>query len=145
MVYNYSGQAMLEVELQDEKIIDLSTQAMVGDSVTTFTWYLGEPVYNYDTFEWEGEVLIPGKEYTLENGVTTFLKSFDGVICLLTNPAFPNVYLYTNYFDVRNSTEDIDRVEGTNEGSKARKFMQNGVLLIERSGKTYTVLGETVR
>lgn len=145
MVYNYSGQAMLEVELQDEKIIDLSTQAMVGDSVTTFTWYLGEPVYNYDTFEWEGEVLIPGKEYTLENGVTTFLKSFDGVICLLTNPAFPNVYLYTNYFDVRNSTEDIDRVESADQGSKARKFMQNGVLLIERSGKTYTVLGETIR
>lgn len=145
MVYNYSGQAMLEVELQDEKIIDLSSQAMVGDSATVFTWYLGEPVYNYDTFEWEGEVLIPGKEYTLENGVTTFLKSFDGVICLLTNPAFPNVYLYTNYFDVRNSTEDIDRVESADQGSKARKFMQNGVLLIERSGKTYTVLGETIR
>ena len=145
MVYNYSGQAMLEVELQDEKIIDLSTQAMVGDSATVFTWYLGEPVYNYETFEWEGEVLIPGKEYTLENGVTTFLKSFDDVICLLTNPAFPNVYLYTNYFEVHNSTEDIDRVESADQGSKARKFMQNGVLLIERSGKTYTVLGETIR
>ena len=144
-VYNYSGQAMLNVALQDEKIIDLSSQAMVGDSVTVFTWYLGEPTFNYDTYEWEGEVLEEGDEYTLENGVTTFLKSFDDVICLLTNPAFPNVYLYTNYFDVRNSTEDIDRVEDTNEGCKVRKYMQNGVLLIERSGKTYTVLGETIR
>lgn len=144
-VYNYSGQAMLNVALQDEKIIDLSSQAMVGDSATVFTWYLGEPIFNYDTYEWEGEVLEEGDEYTLENGVTTFLKSFDGVICLLTNPAFPNVYLYTNYFDVRNSTEDIDRVESADQGSKVRKFMQNGVLLIERSGKTYTVLGETIR
>ncbi|MGN1240414.1 MAG: leucine-rich repeat domain-containing protein, partial [Paludibacteraceae bacterium] len=144
MVYNYSGQAMLEVELQDEKIIDLSTQAMVGDSATVFTWYLGEPVFNYDTYEWEGEVLIPGKEYTLENGVTTFLKPFDDVICLLTNPAFPDVYLYTDYFDVLQSMQGISQTESTTP-TQVRKYMQNGVLLIERGGKTYTVLGETFR
>lgn len=144
MVYNYSGQAMLEVELQDEKVIDLSSQAMVGDSVTTFTWYLGEPLFNYDTYEWEGEVLIPGKEYTLENGVTTFLKPFDDVICLLTNPAFPDVYLYTDYFDVLESMQGISQTESA-APTQVRKYMQDGVLLIEREGKTYTVLGETLR
>ena len=141
-VYNYSGQAMLNVALQDEKIIDLSSQAMVGDSVTVFTWYLGEPTFNYDTYEWEGEVLEEGDEYTLENGVTTFLKRFDDVICLLTNPAFPDVYLYTNYFDV-NQSMGLENV--SEEGKEVHKYLRDGVLYIERNGKTYTVMGEYVR
>ena len=141
-VYNYSGQAMLDVALQDEKIIDLSSQAIVGDSVTVFTWYLGEPSFNYDTYEWEGEVLEEGDEYTLEKGVTTFLKCFDDVICLLTNPAFPDVYLYTNYFDVNQSME-IENV--SDDTSKARKYLHDGVLYIERNGKTYTAMGRQVR
>ena len=141
-VYNYSGQAMLNVALQDEKIIDLSSQAMVGDSVTVFTWYLGEPTFNYDTYEWEGEVLEEGDEYTLENGVTTFLKRFDDVICLLTNPAFPDVYLYTNYFDV-NQSMGLENV--SEEGKEVHKYLHDGVLYIERNGNTYTVMGEYVR
>lgn len=141
-VYNYSGQAMLNVALQDEKIIDLSSQAMVGDSVTVFTWYLGEPTFNYDTYEWEGEVLEEGDEYTLENGVTTFLKRFEDVICLLANPAFPDVYLYTNYFDV-NQSMGLENV--SEEGKEVHKYLHNGVLYIERNGKTYTVMGEYVR
>ena len=141
-VYNYSGQAMLNVALQDEKIIDLSSQAMVGDSVTVFTWYLGEPTFNYDTYEWEGEVLEEGDEYTLENGITTFLKCFDDVICLLTNPAFPDVYLYTNYFDV-NQSMGLENV--SEEGKEVHKYLRDGVLYIERNGKTYTVMGEYVR
>ena len=141
-VYNYSGQAMLDVALQDEKIIDLSSQAMVGDSVTVFTWYLGEPTFNYDTYEWEGEVLEEGDEYTLKNGVTTFLKRFDDVICLLTNPAFPDVYLYTNYFDVNQS---MGLENATTEEQRARKYLRDGVLYIERNGKTYTLMGESVR
>ncbi|MGN0234953.1 MAG: hypothetical protein ACI4BD_01360 [Paludibacteraceae bacterium] len=142
-VYNYSNQAMLDVPLVDEKTIDLSTQAMVGDSATVFTWYLGEPVYNYDTYEWEGEVLIEGTEYTMENGVATFLKPFDDVICLLTNPAFPDVFLYTNYYDVLQSMQGISQTESATP-TQVRKYMQNGVLIIEREGKTYTVLGETI-
>ena len=133
---------MLDVTLQDEKIIDLSSQAMVGDSVTVFKWYLGEPTFNYDTYEWEGEVLEEGDEYTLENGVTTFLKRFDDVICLLTNPAFPDVYLYTNYFDV-NQSMGLENV--SEEGKEVHKYLHDGVLYIERNGKTYTVMGKQVR
>ncbi|MGN1247127.1 MAG: hypothetical protein ACI4UO_00910, partial [Paludibacteraceae bacterium] len=142
MIYNYSNQAMLDVTLQGENIIDLSSQAMVGDSATVFTWYLGEPVFNYDTYEWEGEVLIENKEYTLENGVTTFLKRFDDVICLLTNPAFPDVYLYTGYFDV-NRSMGVENV--STETEPARKYLRNGMIYIDRNGKTYTVMGQTVQ
>ena len=47
-----------------------------------------------------GEELIEGVEYTISNGLTTFLKSYNDVMCIMTNPAFPNLYLYTNLYDV---------------------------------------------
>ena len=141
-VYNYGNQAQVEVPLQDEKIIDLSSEAMVGDSATTYTWYLGEPVYNYDTFEWEGETLIEGMEYTVTNGVTTFLKRFNDVICRMSNPMFPNLDLFTVYYDV-NQSMGVENV--STETEPARKYLRNGMIHIDRNGKTYTVMGQTIR
>ncbi|MDY2942811.1 MAG: hypothetical protein SOT07_03840 [Paludibacteraceae bacterium] len=141
-VYNYGNQAQVEVPLQDEKLIDLSSEAMVGDSATTYTWYLGEPVYNYDTFEWEGETLIEGKEYTVTNGVTTFLKPFKDVICRMSNPMFPNLDLFTVYYDV-NQPMGVENV--STETEPARKYLRNGMIYIDRNGKTYTVMGQTIQ
>lgn len=100
ILYAYYNQAPFEAALQEGNTIDLSSQAMVGDSVTTYTWYLGVPKWDSDQGAYIGEDLIEGEEYTIENGVTTFLKSFEGVMCIMTNPAFPNLYLYTNQYDV---------------------------------------------
>ncbi len=109
VLYNYYNQAQLDVQVTNDSIVDLSRQAQVGDSQSTYTWYLGVPTWNSDMLAWEGEELYVDVEYTLENGVTTFLRSFEDVMCLITNPTFPNLYLYTDLFDVKATTglEDI--------------------------------------
>lgn len=104
IIYNYYNQAPLDVQVSNDSIVDLSRQAHVGDSVTTYTWYLGVPEWNSDMGMFEGEELYEDIEYTLDNGVTTFLKPFKGVMCLMTNPAFPNLYLYTDLLTVTGTT-----------------------------------------
>ncbi len=109
VLYNYYNQAQLDVQVTNDSIVDLSRQAQVGDSQSTYTWYLGVPTWNTDMLAWEGEELYLDIEYTLENGVTTFLRSFEDVMCLITNPTFPDLYLYTDLLDVKVTTglEDI--------------------------------------
>ena len=104
ILYNYYNQAPLDVQVTRDSIVDLSSQASVGGYETTYTWYLGVPVWNSDMGMFEGEELYEDIEYTVDNGVTTFLKSFEGVMCLLTNPTFPNLYLYTDLLDVTGTT-----------------------------------------
>lgn len=104
ILYNYYNQAPIDVQVSHDSIVDLSSQAHVGDSVTTYTWYLGVPEWNADMGMFEGEELYEDIEYTIENGVTTFLKSFEGIMCLMTNPAFPSLYLYTDLLTVTAST-----------------------------------------
>lgn len=109
IVYYYSNQAPVEVTPTAEGVIDLSDQAMVDSTATVYRWFLGTPVFN-DYGELEGEELNSDStvvEYTIENGVTTFLKDFEGVICVMTNAKFPSLYLYTNLMDVTAGMECI--------------------------------------
>ena len=71
-----------------------------------YRWFLGAPIIN-DYGELEGEELILGTEYTLENGVTTFLKDFEGVMCVMTNAKFPDLFLYTSLIDVASGVECV--------------------------------------
>ena len=41
--------------------------------------------------ELTGENLYVDDEYTIENGVSTFLSKFEGVMCVMTNPEFENL------------------------------------------------------
>ncbi len=104
VLYNYYNQAQLNVQVTNDSIVDISRQAQVGDSQSTYTWYLGVPSWNVDMMAWEGEELYEDIEYTIKNGVTTFLRPFEDVMCIITNPTFPNLYLYTDLFDVSGST-----------------------------------------
>ena len=106
IVYNYYNQAPIDAQCVDG-IVDLSNQAMVNGTATTYRWFLDVPVLNQDTGELEGEELIIDYEYTLENGVTTFLTSLDGVMCVMTNSQLPNVYLYTNLLNAVSGIEDV--------------------------------------
>ncbi len=108
--YYFYNQAAIDATVKDGGTIDLSRQAQVGDSLTTYKWYLDVPTWNSETSQYEGEELIEGTEYTIKNGVTTFLKSFDGVMCLMTNGMFPKLYLYTDLMDVKGTTA-IDNIE----------------------------------
>jgi len=94
--YSYGRQADIAIEMNGSSI-DLSSQAMVGDSATTFRWFIDKPTYNEDEGVYEGEELIIDEEYTIKNGVTTFNfeNKIDDIVCLMNNGALPNLDLFT--------------------------------------------------
>lgn len=98
-IYNYSNQSQIEIELVDGKV-DLSSQAVINGVDTEYTWFIDSP-YTDEEGNIVGENLYIDEEYTLENGVTTFLKSFNNVICMMTNSLFPDLYLFSTFIDAR--------------------------------------------
>ena len=150
-VYYYGNQANIDVVAGEDGIIDLSDQAMVDSISTVYRWFLDVPVLNEEG-NLEGEELILDTEYTLDNGVTKFLKDFEGVMCVMTNAALPNIYLCTNLMDVTAGVEcvmsdlakSIVFVEGNNitikssiENSTANLVTINGSVI----NSTYVVDG----
>lgn len=138
-LYIYYNQQPIEVEPVDGKV-DLSSQAMVGTSPTEYHWFLGKPDFD-ETGNLVGEELYIDDEYTLDNGVTTFNKSFDGVMCVMTNEAFPKLYLYTQLLDVKSGVEAV-RVDGNEEpvyynlsGIRVDKPSTGNVYIVRRGAK----------
>lgn len=100
-VYYYGNQAPMDVKCIDGTV-DLSSQAVIDDIATSYTWYAGLPEYDAETGQIIGNLLAEGTDYEIEGGVTTFLKQpEDQVICMMTNDSFPNLSLITNLIDVR--------------------------------------------
>lgn len=98
--YYYGSQAAITPAVDDHKC-DLSAQASVDGTPTVFRWFIGVPEFD-ENYELSGEELVDGEEYTIEDGITTFLIQYDGIMCVMTNEKFPSLYLYTNLL----STED---------------------------------------
>lgn len=93
--YIYSNQADIEPQVLDNAVVDLSFNALAADgSATHYRWYIGKPVLD-EYGELDGEELYIDDEYTLEAGVTTFMGTFTNLVCVMTNPAFPEMYMYT--------------------------------------------------
>lgn len=142
IVYNYYNQAPIDVQCIDG-IVDLSDQAMVNGTATTYRWFLDVPVLNQDTGELEGEELILDYEYTLENGVTTFLTSLDGVMCVMTNTQLPNVYIYTNLLNAVSGIEDV--VADSDNNAPVEYYNLQGIKVENpESGVYIRVQGNTV-
>lgn len=99
LLYKYSNQAQIEIEVVDG-MVDLSSQAVVDGVETEYTWYIDSPYYDEEG-NIVGENLYVDDEYTIENGVTTFLGNFTNVICLMRNSNFPNLNLLSTFVDVR--------------------------------------------
>ncbi len=142
-VYYYANQAPIEVAVADG-VVDLSEQKAVGDTATVYTWFIGAPAVN-DYGELEGEALIEGTEYTISDGVTTFLKEFEDVMCVMTNAVFPNVYMYTQLIDVKLS--GVESVEA--EAEVSATVSGNDVIaktsVAGLSVKLYSINGALVR
>ena len=68
-----NAQAPLAITTDGGKV-DLSAQAKLGETATVFTWK-----------DAEGTALAEGTDYTVANGVFTFLKSFNAIHCEMTN------------------------------------------------------------
>ncbi|MBQ7942116.1 MAG: hypothetical protein IJ328_06910 [Muribaculaceae bacterium] len=105
VAYSYHGQAPIDAVAVDG-VVDLADQALVDGTETVYRWFVGTPSVNSDTGELEGEELYIDEEYTLDGGVTTFLKSFNNIMCVMTNTKLPNVYIFTNLMDVVGSGID---------------------------------------
>ncbi len=68
-----NAQAPLAITTDGGKV-DLSAQAKLGETATVFTWK-----------DAEGTALAEGTDYTVADGVFTFLKSFNAIHCEMTN------------------------------------------------------------
>lgn len=120
-VYFYGNQApVLPTVSADGMVYDLSSQAEISGNLTTYIWFLGEVSYDSESGSLSGEELYAGEEYTLDDGVTTFLTSEfnDRVMCVMTNPLFPNAYLYTPLYKVGAPSGSIDGVEADMEATE---------------------------
>ena len=83
--------------------IDLSAHRSAYGTDTKYTWYLDMPAFN-EYGELEGEELYADDEYVITDGVTTFLKPFNNVVCVMTNEQFPKLYIYTPMMNVKGTT-----------------------------------------
>lgn len=84
----YSPQADVEATVADGKV-DLSAQAKVGETATAFAWADGETA------------LVEGTDYTVENGVFTFLKDAEKAVCTMTNADFAKLTLKTVELNIK--------------------------------------------
>ncbi|MCH5239625.1 MAG: hypothetical protein J1F38_05335 [Muribaculaceae bacterium] len=121
--FQYGNQTPLEVKCYEMKI-DLSSQATVNGVATDYYWFLGDyqsdVYYDYELEGFVGEYLegpddSDNPEYTIANGVTTFLYDQKrSVICAMINSQYPNLILYTA--PTKLSTAGVNQLYGENDG-----------------------------
>lgn len=129
--YRYTPQKDVEITVDGGKV-DLSSEYMVAENPTVYTW----------TTE-SGATLVEGTDYTIDNGVTTFMKNFDeNVYCSMTNAAYPELTLKT--IGVKPETTGIGGIT-SGEGIK----VENGNIVITVDGEAkvlvYNTAGMMVR
>lgn len=129
--YRYYPQKDVEITVDGGKV-DLSSEYMVAENPTVYTW----------TTE-SGATLVEGTDYTIDNGVTTFMKNFDeNVYCSMTNAAYPELTLKT--IGVKPETTGIGGIT-SGEGIK----VENGNIVITVDGEAkvlvYNTAGMMVR
>lgn len=140
-VYEYKNQAPVEIEPVGA-VVDLSAFKAVGEEETAYTWYIDTPYYD-ENGDLVGEDLYIDEEYTLEGGVTTFLKSFKNIMCVMVNPVFPSLNLYTNFIDVTVQA-GIDEITVDNDSVATYYNLQGqridnpsaGLYIVKRGNKT---------
>jgi len=134
-VYHYGNQEPLKIEETDYKV-DLSAQADVDGTPTVYTWFIGVPEFDEEG-NLTGENLIEGTEYTIENGITTFLRSNSDVMCVMTNTVYPELYLYTETIDATAGVGNV-RVDGADDFSVS---VESGAIIVKATAAD----GEDVR
>ncbi len=90
--------------------VDLSAQADIRGTATTYEWFLGDATLDTESGTYVGEKLIEGEEYTVDGGVTSFHYTFDEkVMCVMSNALYPNLLLTSSRLSVDQS--GIEEVE----------------------------------
>jgi hypothetical protein len=98
--FHYAPQADMEVA-PEGAVLDLSAQASAKGveaeaQATVFSLTAGNAA------------LVEGTDYTINNGVITFLKDQTGVIVQMTNAGYPDLNLCTKPFDVKGGGAAIE-------------------------------------
>lgn len=134
VMYEYKNQALLDVAPVGATV-DLSAQADVAGNATRYRWFIDSPYYDeYD--ELTGEELVEGEEFTVDNGVVTFHADFSHIMCVMTNAAFPDMLLLTNFIDV-SATGIADVAADTDTRIAARR---GAIEISGTAGLPYTVV-----
>ena len=68
-----NAQAPMQITAEGDKV-DLSSQAKLGETATVFTWKKAD-----------GTALVEGTDYTVADGVFTFLNAAEDIYCEMTN------------------------------------------------------------
>jgi len=140
--YIYANQAELAVGPDGDKV-DLSSEAMIDGKATVYRWFVDTPAFD-ENGELTGEELYIEEEYTLDNGVTTFVKPIDNVMCVLINETYPDLILYTPLMNIK--TTGVDNV--TTGGSDVAVKVEGGNILISSpkdvAVRLYSVSGTLV-
>lgn len=133
-VYYYGNQARVNVECQDGEV-DLSAMAEAGGYPTAYIWYLGEATYDADNGVYVGETLAEGDEFTVDKGITTFHTTFpEKVMCVMTNPAFPNLMLETERLTVDRASIAEITADGSARASEVYDLAGRRVVSPARGG-----------
>lgn len=105
-VYAYGNQSSIKA-VDNNSVVDLSFNKQAADgTLTTYRWFVGAPQLNEEG-ELEGEELYIDDEYTLDEGVTTFLGTFPAVVCAMTNEALPKLIMYTEPLAITSVAETV--------------------------------------
>lgn len=153
--YTYANQENVEAIITDDYMTyDLSSQAMIkGMYQTTYTWFLGEPIYDADNGSLSGDILYVDEEYTINDGVTTFQKRFsDDVVCVMTNDLFPRGYLRTPAYRIGSAPDAVETIATeeapvdvyTLSGSVVKRQVSRAAALEGLSKGIYIVGGKKV-
>ncbi len=135
--YTLVPQQAVEIAVADGKV-DLASEAMVGENATIYTWYA--PAATAD----EAPVaLVEGTDYTVENGVFSFLKSQTGVYCEMANAAFPTFtganILKTTAVDVNVEPSGIEGIAVDANAVPAVYYNLQGVEVVNPANGLYIV------
>lgn len=145
-LYTYANQEPMQVTADADGRVDLSSEASVAGTATVYRWFVDVPSIDAEG-NLVGEELYVDDEYTVTDGVTSFVSPINNVMCVLTNEMLPNAYFYTNLIDVK-TTVGIDAAKAdadvTIDGNSiivradgdipVRLVNANGMLV--RSGRT---------
>lgn len=122
----YTDQADVEVASVNG-IVDLGSEAVVNNFPTQYKWMTVS-----------GTELIKGADYTIKDGVTTFLTSpEEDVVCEMTNGFFPALVLKTVAMPVE-AYSGIESVVADADG-EVRIYDLSGALVRSFSGNRFSV------
>lgn len=120
-ILSYKNQADIEVSANNG-IVDLSSENIVNDVKTNYNWLTVS-----------GTELVEGTDYSIENGVTTFLTTpEENVVCEMTNDFFPGLVIKTVAFDVNEENSIVSIEIGAD--ARVNVYDLSGIYLMSFTG-----------